>query len=365
MLFKWAVLSMPIRVIQTLVIFVVHRISNRWSVMSESVQTASPSVFKDRSTGLIIYGFFQIALGGLAALMIPLMLVSIRMSPPGGGGATVKQVIPAIGVYAIFALTFICLGVGSILARRWARALTLVLSWMWLAVGVVSLAMMVIWLPKISNLISAQGQELPPQALTVMYVTMFGTLGCMYLVLPGIFITFYQRADVKATCDAKDAKIRWTDHCPLPVLSLSLLLALGATSILWSAGYDFVTPLFGVILKGIYGAIFFFGFSAVLLYLAWAIYKMRLFAWWATLAAFVLFGLSTIVTFSRISLMDLYREMDFPEDQLKTIEEAGVLEVNVPLIVVIYLALFIGYMLWVRTYMVAGSRPASDSEASG
>jgi hypothetical protein len=190
---------------------------------------------------------------------------------------------------------------------------------------------------------------------------MFGTLGCIYLVLPGIFVAFYHRADVKATCEARDSKIRWTDHCPLPVLSLSLLLAFGATSILWSAGYEFVTPLFGIIMKGIPGAIFFFGVSALFIYLAWAIYKMRLYAWWVTLAAFVLFGLSTIVTFSRISLMDLYREMKFPEDQLKMMEEAGVLEINIPLIVVIYLTLFIGYLLWVRTYMLAGSTSVSDS----
>lgn len=328
--------------------------------MSDSVQSGGHAVFKDQTTGLTIFGFMQIALGGLSALMVPLMLASARMRAPEVGGASIGQVIPAVAVYALIAVAGIWLGVGSIRARRWARALTLVLAWMWLAIGIITLVMMVVWLPQMSNMLSAQGQELPPQALTFMYVMTFGTLGCMYLLLPGIFIAFYHRADVKATCDAKDSKIRWTDHCPLPVLSLSLLLAFGATSILWSAGYGFVTPLFGVILKGVPGAIFFLGVSALFLYLAWAIYKLKLFAWWATLAVFLLFGLSTIVSFSRISLLDLYREMNFPAEQLKRMQDAGVLDMNVPLIVGIYLALFIGYLLWVRTYMVGGPTPVAQ-----
>ncbi len=327
-------------------------------VEDPSVETPE---FTDRTTGLFVFGFLQIALGCFAALMVPLMLLSLAFSPPSGG-ASPAQMIPAAGIYAIIAVTLVWLGVGSIRARRWARALTLVLAWMWLAMGVMSLAVMIVWMPNMSKMLAAQGQQVPPQGITFIYVVMFGTMGCMYLLLPGIFVAFYQRADVKLTCDAKDPHVRWTDHCPLPVLSLSLLLAFAATSVIWSAGYGFVTPFFGTIIKGVPGAIFFIGLSLLFGYLAWATYKLKMGAWWATLGVFVLLALSTVISFSRISMLDLYREMNFPEDQLKMMEASGVFEMNIPLMMGVNLAVFAGYLLWVRGYMVAEAtaNPASQ-----
>jgi hypothetical protein len=232
---------------------------------------------------------------------------------------------------------------------------------MWLAMGVVTLVMMIVWMPKMADMLAAQGEQIPPQAAPIMYGVMLSTMSCMYLVLPGIFILFYGRADVKATCDAKDPVVRWTDHCPLPVLSLSLLLGFGATSVIWSAGYGFVAPFFGIIIKGIPGALFFLGFSSLFGYLAWATYKLKMEAWWATLGAIVLFGLSTVISFSRMSMMDLYREMNFPAEQLKMMEKLGVLEMNIPLIASVNFAVFIGYLLWVRSYFPAGTTADQES----
>jgi hypothetical protein len=322
--------------------------------MSVEDQSAVTPKFKDRSNGLFIYGLVQVALGCLAALMVPLMLLSLAFSPPQGG-ASAAQMIPAAGIYAIIAVALVWLGVGSLLARRWARALTLVLAWMWLAMGVMTLVVMIVWMPNMSKMLEAQGDQLPPQAMTFVYVVMLGTMGCMYLVLPSIFIVFYQRADVQATCQAKDPCVRWTDRCPLPVLSLSLLLAFASTSILWSAGYGFVTPFFGIVLRGVAGAIFFLGLSVLFGYLAWATYKLKIGAWWASLGVCVLLGLSTLISFSRMNLLDFYREMNFPEDQLKIMEDLGVFEMNMPLMIGVNFAVFVGYLLWVRSYFVESS----------
>ena len=48
----------------------------------------------------------------------------------------VRMMIPGIALYLMLAVAFIWLGVGSIRARRWAWTLTVVLSWMWLIMGV-------------------------------------------------------------------------------------------------------------------------------------------------------------------------------------------------------------------------------------
>lgn len=327
--------------------------------MNVEDRSAVTPEYKDRSTGLLIYGVVQVALGCLFALMVPLVLLSLLVSPPQGG-ASAAQMIPAAAAYALFAIVLVWLGVGSIRARRWARALTLVLAWMWLAMGVMTLVVMVVWMPNMSKIFETQGQPIPPQAMTFVYVMMFGTMGCMYLVLPAVFVVFYQRADVKATCETKDVHVRWTDRCPLPVLSLSLLLGFAATSILWSAGYGFVTPFFGILLKGAAGAIFFLGLSVLFGYLAWATYKLKIGAWWMSLSVCVLLGLSTLVSFSRMNLLDFYREMNFPEDQLKMMEESGVFEMNMPLMIGVNFAVFIAYLLWVRGYFVAAGSSNSQ-----
>lgn len=319
--------------------------------MSVEVQTADRPGLKDRSFGLSVYGLMQIAMGGFSALLVPLTLLSRMLSPESG--MSMAQMIPAAGMYAALAITLVWLGVGSIRARRWARALTLVLAWMWLAMGVVSLAVMFVWMPKFADIAAAQGKPIPPQMASIMYGVMLITMICLYLLLPGIFILFYGRSDVKATCDTLDPVVRWTDHCPLPVLSLSLLLGFAAISVVGSAGYGFVTPFFGFIIKGIPGAMFFLGLSLLFGYLSWATYKLKKKGWWVTLAAIVFLGLSTVISFLRLSLMDLYREMQFSADQLEMMEKLGVLELNMPLIASINFALFIGYLLWVRSYFPA------------
>ena len=198
--------------------------------------------------------------------------------------------------------------------------------------------------------------------ILVTQVIMLGTLGCMYLFLPGIFILFYQSKHVKATCDYHDPHVRWTDKCPLPVLALSLMLASGAFSMIYSASYGFVVPFFGILLKGVAGALLILIISLLFAYLSWATYKLKMAAWWGTIAVYVLFGVSTIITFSRFSMLDFYREMNFPDEQLRILEKTGVLEnMNMPLMVGVGVAVFVGYMLWVRKYFVAQVVASGDS----
>ena len=52
----------------------------------------------------------------------------------------VQTMIPGIVLYFVLAVALVWLGVGSIRARRWAWTLTVVLSWMWLIMGVVGFA---------------------------------------------------------------------------------------------------------------------------------------------------------------------------------------------------------------------------------
>lgn len=331
-------------------------VQNQWAATTLLPESSENQGFKVKSTGLAIFGSLQIAMGGLSALLVPLMLFSIAIGQPSGG-ATTAQILPAACLYAMLAIALVTLGIGSILARRWARALTLVLAWMWLIMGVISMISMLFVMP---GMMAAQQPQAPPLTMKFIYTMMIIMMAGIYIVLPGIFVLFYKRSDVKATCQWRDPKVRWTDKCPLPVLSLSLLLGFGATSFIWSASYGFVTPFFGMFLKGVPGAILVLSVSLLFGYLAWATYKLKIAAWWATLCFFILFGLSATISFLTNDVIDLYREMDFPPDQLEMMEKSGAFEMNMPLLMGINTVVFIGYLIWVRRYF----RVPSDSETT-
>ena len=88
--------------------------------MTVDDQSADSPRFKDRSTGLIIFGLLQIVMGVGSVLLIPLMLLSLLVAPTTGAPTDVRMMIPAFGVYGLLAAVLVSLGVGSIRARRWA-----------------------------------------------------------------------------------------------------------------------------------------------------------------------------------------------------------------------------------------------------
>src|SRR6185369_5783408 len=85
--------------------------------------------FKDRRTGLLVFGILEILLGGLCLLLIGFMALGQAMLSRTSPGAVNSQaLVPAMVIYLGLAAIFVCLGVGSIRCRRWARALLLILA---------------------------------------------------------------------------------------------------------------------------------------------------------------------------------------------------------------------------------------------
>ena len=108
------------------------------------------SDFKDRKTGLVGFGILQIILGGLCAILVPFMIIGMIVlavskdsSAPPMNTATM---IVGVLFYVLAAICFIWMGVGSIKARRWARALILVSSWLWLICGISGLFFMLLFM---------------------------------------------------------------------------------------------------------------------------------------------------------------------------------------------------------------------------
>jgi len=256
-----------------------------------------PEQFKDRSAGLAVFGVIEIAIGLFCALLIPLVLAVVLAAPSVAGFTAdldARTLVPSLAVYGLAAVAFIWLGVGSIRARRWAAAVMLALSWLWLITGAVAMVSLWLLMPRLQDL--AGLAELPGGAMTVALVTTSLLLGFIYVLLPLAFVLFYRSPHCAATCRARDPGPSWVDGCPSPIVSLVAVYAVGAASLLVVPAYNFLFPLFGMILEGWGGAVAWLLVLALLVYLIVGTARRDPTAWTVSMAASLLAASSSTVT---------------------------------------------------------------------
>lgn len=95
--------------------------------------------------------------------------------------------------------------------------------------------------------------------------------GSLLLAAPPLAILlFYGSANVRETCLFRDPQPRWTDRCPLPVLTVSAALAFQAYLLVGAAIPNAVTAFFGRILFGTPATIALVAGSVLTGYLSWA-----------------------------------------------------------------------------------------------
>jgi hypothetical protein len=248
--------------------------------------------------------------------------------------------------YLALAVAFIWLGIGSVMARRWARALLLIMAWSWLAVGVSVISLMAIFQVEI---FSGSFHRMPATVRWSM-IAMAGLLVLMLVFVPVVLALFYGSRSVKATCEARDPIRRWTDACPLPVLGLSLLLAGGALSSLVSLLVEGgALPVFGTFLTGAPARLVSLATTAATLYAAWALYRVTPTGWWVTLIIFVVGDISVTLSFARLDPIEWSRLEGFSAQQLQVLRDVNFfnrltwfsLITSVPLL---------GYLVWVRKF---------------
>ena len=164
--------------------------------------------------------------------------------------------------------------------------------------------------------------ELPEAAKVMMMVIPLVFMGVIFLVLPAVWVFFYRSPHVKATCEARDPVPRWTDGCPLPVLAVSLWLAMGVPMMLMMPlAYNSVLPFFGEFLTGMPGALGFLVLAGVWAWCARALYRLDVRGWWVMAVSFCAFTVSHVLTYSRHDVMELYALMGYPEQQMEQIKK--------------------------------------------
>ncbi len=331
--------------------------------MSTAQPPTPTAVYPDRSERLMVAGILQVLLGCLCGLMALFMLAmpllgfmtTVKINAPQPQAMNSQAMIQAIVFYLSLAVMFIWLGIGLVLARRWAWTLTVVLSWMWLILGVVTIVMFMFFMGPMMSASIAKQAKMPPEAMMAMQIISGSFLACFYIILPAVFLVFCHHESVRATCQRRDPKIRWTDRCPMPVLALSILLALSVVSMASLVAYGPVMPLFGVFLSGAAGAVVILMIALVLAYLAWGTYRLRMAAWWGTLLLWIAGIVNGVLTFTRTDLLEMYEKAGMPADQLEMLRKMGFVESMSrwgPWMGLVGGAAWLGYLLYVRRYFV-------------
>ena len=290
--------------------------------MAEQQIESGDVEFKDRRFGLVGWGIFHILLGALCLFLMVVMGLVMGLGAVMGKSHGATSVVeprlmtPALLVYGALAAWSLTMGIGSLKCRRWARALIAAASWLFLVGGGMGLLFAVFLMPDMYGSMVKNGQ-MPESAARIMRVVMMGFMTVFYVVLPAGLLLFYSRRDCRATCEARDPQPRWTDGVPMPVLTVTLMFGLWAVSILLMGAYGWFFPFFGTILTGSAGMLAVLMASVLCAATAWGLGRLRSEAWAGALALTVAWSVSGYLTFRNMTMLDLYRKMNFPDDQLR------------------------------------------------
>lgn len=318
--------------------------------------------YKDRRSGLMAFGVIEIILGALAALMAPFALLGAIMARrmPGAMALPFRYVIWQVVLYVLVAVCFIVLGVGSLKCRRWARALVLVLSWIWLIAGVFGLIILGLTLPATMRAMSTRGaQPMPPGMEAVVMVFAIGFGAIFYVVLPVILVLFYGGENTRLTCVYRDPTPRWTDRVRPRVLFAVVALWMSAFFSLVSAILMPAAPAFGRLLTGVAGFAAMVVIASILLLLGIGMYRLKMGAWWATVALIVLGTASNLLTWRRVDMMKMYEMMGMGEEQMALARLNPMTNPQVMMYFSLAAAIaMIAYLVWIREDFVAPPVPA-------
>jgi hypothetical protein len=332
-----------------------------------NTDSVPPQPFKNRKAGLLIFGILTIiggcvcALFALLAAVAPMLAAKASNSPP-----TSPNVLPAVVMYCAMAIAFVWLGVGSIMARRWARALLAVISWTFVVFGICALVFLVMMAPQFKQtMAAAQPPNQPPLSdsmQTGMIVGMFCFFGLFGVVGPLIWALFYSGRNVKATCEVLDPVPRWTDRCPLPVLAISIWLLFGAVTMVGMAAFYPVATFFGLLISGNMARGYHICLGLIWLYAAWALYRLDRRGWWVIFVAMTASILSALITFSRHDVAEIYALLHYPAQQVAMIQKFGFGSHTMLWSTILWMAPMVAYLLYIRRFF---TRPANPAQVTG
>jgi hypothetical protein len=306
--------------------------------------------YRDRRAILAVIGILLLFVGIVSAFFGPAEMYCFYLFSEGGrfhyegfgfGSFMFGNIATQIIGYYLIAMVFIPLGYGHLKVRRWARTLSLTLLGFWLVAGVPLIVVFSFMLFSVKEL-SLVG------ALIVLI-----SLGLSYTVIPGLLIWFYRSRDVRLTFESRDPKSYWIEALPLPVLVMGSLFVLCAIALHILIFFNGVFPVFGIWLNGLQGILLIDILVMSLVALTWGTLRLRTWAWWGSLVYFGLMTLSSILTLSRSSFLDILLAMNLPEFEMEILEGIPLQGFHFALLIGIPLLITLGLIVYSKRYFKA------------
>jgi hypothetical protein len=285
----------------------------------QSVTTNSP----DRIGRLMVAGMILVLLGCLLFFVVAMMgaMLAANAHAKGSpfGESSPGILVKALVLDVLIAVALIWVGIGLGTARRWAWTLTVAWSWVWIAMGAVSIVYVILTIPATQAAV-AEKAGLPPGFTTLMSIVPILISAGLYFVLPAALLVLCQQESVRATCERRDPKLRWTDRCPLPVLAVSLMFAFSVSSLFSLAT---CLPVFGLYITGAAAVTAAVLIAGVFAWLAWGTYRLQPAAWWGALVVAVVGMADAVFTFAAMDVAVMYKEMGMSAEMVEAMQKAG------------------------------------------
>lgn len=314
-----------------------------------------PATFKDRKIGLVVMGILQVLGGGLFLLMgLLVSLVMLLPAPPGNTPPKAADIAISVAVFLGLAIFFMWTGVGAILARRWARALMLITSWVWLIGGIFTVITMGFVLPQVFAAMPQQNADsLPADFKKWLIILILAFYTVVFVLVPLAFLLFYRSPHVKATCEHRNPQPCWTDRCPLPVLAMSLTAWLISPLLCLSILTGSPFPCFGTMLSGVAGDGLWLALALVWGYAAWGCYRLKVSSWWLLQIIMVFHCVSVGITIQLLGVDKFYQAMGMPPEQVDLLLSGPFASMPVFMLMnLLTWASWLWYLVWIRHYFI-------------
>lgn len=301
---------------------------------------------RDHSTGLAIFGTLEIVLGVMSFACAMFLLVMV--SAAGLGGMKPSHYWMSMGFLLYMTGWFSVMGMGSIKALRWARALMLVGSWVTVFFGTLVLALVLYLLPWVYNLLADSGAVSPQMALIALYIIL-PVLIVLQLVFPLASVVFYSLKGVQATCEKRNPDPCWTDRCPLPLVAMGFISALGVSSVILGATTNYIVFVYGRIWAGFSGFAVVTALACACGYVGWGAFTRKTQAWWAAYGIILVTSSSMMLTFAELDMNELYALMGYSIEQIAELEKLQFISpMALTFVTCVWGIMACTYLVWVR-----------------
>jgi len=323
--------------------------------MDTTLSASNQPPYKNQRGWLIAFGVVEILIA--CAFLLMLLFSAIMFFGPlasriASGPFSPAAMMAFTGLqYALMAAVFLTGGIGSIRCKNWARILMLVVSGFWLGIGLLTTLIMAFAVPTI---LKQQPGNVPPGIQHAVLVVVITFMAVLMVLLPAVFLFFYSRKSVKATClpqaGAQPAGGPPAPELPIPLAILGVWQALGALY-MFAALFMRATFVFGFVLHGAAASLFLLTFSVLNGCAAWAILRQRLIGW--NIALFMAgFGtINLVVTYlRRPDLLQLFREVGYSERTLRIYEQFPQFLAIFWVAMIIGVTAFLVFLLYTRKF---------------